>query len=155
MRLIPPDELVMLSPEVPSAEKSIHVDLASQVVTAFEGEKPVFTARCSSGQQGTDTPKGKYSTYHKGPSIHMTNQGDAVNNVYNLPGVPWCSFFTGAGHAFHGAYWHNDYGRARSHGCVNLRSSDAKWLYRWTSPQVPPDEDYLQVPGEGTPVTVV
>ncbi|MBI5944795.1 MAG: L,D-transpeptidase family protein [Chloroflexi bacterium] len=155
MRLIPPEELGMLSAEIPAAEKLIHVDLASQMVTAFEGEKLVFSSRCSSGQQGTDTPKGEYSTYHKGPSIHMTNQGDAVNNIYNLAGVPWCSFFTGAGHAFHGAYWHNDYGRPRSHGCVNLPSADAKWLYRWTSPPVPPETDYLHLPGEGTRVNIV
>lgn len=157
MRLIPPEELTMLSPEVPAAEKSIHVDLANQLVTAFEGDKVVFTQRCSSGQEGTGTPVGEFSTYHKGPSIHMTNdQGDAViKNVYSLAGVPWTSFFTGMGHAFHGTYWHNDYGRPRSHGCVNLPSSASKWLYRWCSPQVPANEDYLQSPGEGTKVTVV
>lgn len=155
MRFIPTEELSPLSPDIPDADKFIHVDLASQMVTAFEGNTMVFSARCSSGQQGTDTPKGDFSTYHKGPSIHMTNQGDAVNNIYNLAGVPWCSFFTGAGHAFHGAYWHNDYGRPRSHGCVNLSSADAKWIYRWSRPVVPPDEDYLNLPGQGTRVQVV
>jgi hypothetical protein len=157
MRLIPPEELTMLSPEVPAADKLIHVDLATQMVTAFEGEKMVFSTRCSSGQKGTDTPSGEFSTYHKGPSIHMTNsQGDAViKNVYNLAGVPWCSFFTGAGHAFHGTYWHNDYGRPRSHGCVNLPSELSKWIYRWTNPFVPPEEDYLNLPGQGTRVIIV
>jgi hypothetical protein len=157
MRLIPPEELTMLSPEVPAADKLIHVDLATQMVTAFEGEKMVFSTRCSSGQKGTDTPSGEFSTYHKGPSIHMTNsQGDAViKNVYNLAGVPWCSFFTGAGHAFHGTYWHNDYGRPRSHGCVNLPSELSKWIYRWTNPFVPPEEDYLHLPGQGTRVIIV
>jgi hypothetical protein len=157
MRIVPPEELTMLSPEVPATDKMIHVDLASQLVTAFEGNKMVFSQRCSSGQQGTDTPTGDFSTYHKGPSIHMTNdQGDAViKNVYNLAGVPWCSFFTGAGHAFHGTYWHNDYGRPRSHGCVNLPSAAAKWLYRWTNPLIPPETDYLHLPGQGTRVQVV
>ncbi len=155
MRFVPPEELSPLSTNIPDADKLIHVDLASQMVTAFEGNTMVFSARCSSGQKGTDTPSGDFSTYHKGPSIHMTNQGDAVNNIYNLAGVPWCSFFTGAGHAFHGAYWHNDYGRPRSHGCVNLASADAKWIYRWTSPVVPPEEDYVNLPGQGTRVQVV
>ncbi|MFN3492021.1 MAG: L,D-transpeptidase, partial [Anaerolineales bacterium] len=91
---------------------------------------------------------------HKGPSIHMTNFGDAVANIYSLPGVPWCSFFTGSGHAFHGTYWHNDYGRPRSNGCVNLPSSVSKWVYRWTSPVVPVGVDYLQLPGQGTRVIV-
>jgi hypothetical protein len=156
MRLIPNDELSTLSPEVPDEEKSIVVDLSVQLVTAFEGEKLVFSQRCASGVRGTDTPKGEFRTYHKGPSVHMTNEGDAVENesVYSLPGVPWCAFFTGAGNAFHGTYWHNDYGRPRSHGCVNIPSESAKFLYRWTNPNVPPDEDYIHLPGEGTRVQV-
>lgn len=154
MRLIPNEELTQLSPEVPNEEKLLHVDLASQIVTAFEGQKMVLSVRCASGQRGTDTPKGEWFTYHKGPSIHMTNRGDAVANIYNLPGVPWCSFFTGSGHAFHGTYWHNDYGRLRSNGCVNLPSKVAKWVYRWTSPVVPVNEDYLHQPGSGTRVVI-
>ncbi len=156
MRLVPNDELSPLSPEVSDADKHIVVDLSTQLVTAFEGEKLVFSQRCSSGVKGTDTPRGEFTTYHKGPSVHMTNEGDAVENesVYSLPGVPWCAFFTGAGNAFHGTYWHNDYGRPRSHGCVNLPSEAAKFLYRWTKPSVPPDEDYVHLPGEGTRVHI-
>jgi len=155
MRLVPYDELTLLSPEVPGDDKSIVIELQTQMVTAFEGDKMVFSQRCSSGAEGTETPKGEFRTYHKGPAIHMTNQGDALENIYNLPGVPWCSFFTSLGHALHGAYWHNDYGRPRSHGCVNLPSEAAKFLYRWTLPTVPVDEDYLQRPGEGTKVQII
>lgn len=154
MRLIPNEELTPLSPEIPNEEKLLHVDLKSQIVTALEGDQIVLSARCASGQRGTDTPKGTWYTYHKGPSIHMTNRGDAVANIYNLPGVPWCSFFTGSGHAFHGTYWHNDYGRLRSNGCVNLPSKIAKWVYRWTTPVVPYNVDYLNLPGQGTKVVI-
>ncbi len=156
MRLIPNEELTLLSPEVPEAEKKIMVDLTTQLVTAFEGEKLVFSQRCSSGVKGTDTPKGEFRTYHKGPSIHMTNEGDALEeeSVYSLPGVPWCSFFTSQGNAFHGTWWHNDYGRPRSHGCVNLPSEASKFLYRWSLPTVPPEEDYIHKPGEGTLVQI-
>ncbi len=154
MRLVPSDELTLLSPDVPDEEKLIVVDLKAQMVTAFEGEKLVFSQRCSSGARGTETPTGEFRTYHKGPSVHMTNQGDALENIYNLPGVPWCAFFTGIGNAFHGTYWHNDYGRPRSHGCVNLPSEAAKFIYRWTLPNVPPDADYVHRPGEGTRVQI-
>ena len=154
MRLVPFDELTMLSPEVPVDDKLIVVNLETQMVTAFEGENMVFSQRCSSGAEGTETPKGEFRTYHKGPAVHMTNQGDALENIYNLPGVPWCSFFTGAGHALHGAYWHNDYGRPRSHGCVNLPSDAAKFLYRWSMPNVPVDAEYIHRPGEGTRLQV-
>ena len=155
MRLIPTEELSLLSPDIPESEKLIHVDLPTQMVTAFEGDTMVFSSRCSSGTKGTRTPTGEFLTYHKGPSVHMTNQGDAVNNIYDLPGVPWCTFFTGFGNAFHGTYWHNDYGRPRSHGCINLPSEDAKWIYRWSRPNVPADEDYLHLPGEGTRIQIV
>ncbi|MEO5886337.1 MAG: L,D-transpeptidase [Anaerolineales bacterium] len=154
MRLVSNDELALASPEVAEEEKSIVVDLATQLVTAFEGEKLVFSQRCSSGAKGTETPKGEFRTYHKGPSIHMTNQGDAIEGIYDLPGVPWVAFFTGNGDGFHGTYWHNDYGRPRSHGCVNLPSAAAKFLYRWTKPNVPPDVDYVHLPGEGTRVQI-
>jgi hypothetical protein len=154
MRLVPDEELTLLSPEVNASEKIIYVDLGAQLVTAFEGDKMVFSSRCSSGTKGTRTPEGEFLTYHKGPSIHMSNEGDDEANIYDLPGVPWCSFFTGMGNAFHGTYWHNDYGRPRSHGCVNLPSEAAKFLYRWTTPVVPPRTDYLHLPGEGTRVKV-
>ena len=155
MRLIPPQELSLISPSIPEQDKLIHLDLSTQLVTAFEQDRMVLSARCSSGGKGTRTPTGEFLTYHKGPSIHMTNQGDAVNNIFDLPGVPWCTFFTGSGNAFHGTYWHNDYGRPRSHGCINLRLEDAKWLYRWSRPNVPPDTSYLHQPGQGTRVQIV
>jgi hypothetical protein len=154
MRIVPDEELAPLSPDVPEDLKFIHVDLTTQTVTAFEGDTPVLVAPCATGAGNTKTPLGDYRTYHKGPSIHMTNQGDVEIGAYDLPGVPWVSFFTGTGVAFHGTYWHNDYGRPRSQGCVNLRSVDAKFIYRWTRPAVPPETDYLNLPGQGTVVWV-
>ena len=155
MRVVTPDELSPLSLEVPESSKYIYVDLATQTVTAFEDEKLVRVARCASGAKGTETPVGEFRTYHKGPSIHMTNQGDGTENTYHLPGVPWVSFFTGTGVALHGTYWHNDYGRPSSRGCVNLTSEDAKFLYRWTRPVVAAGTPYLSQPGDGTLVKVV
>jgi hypothetical protein len=156
MRLVPPDELSLLSPSASEARKEIVVDLPSQSVTAFEGETAVLVARCSSGGKGTRTPTGTFRTYHKGPSIHMSNDGEVgAGRPYDLPGVPWVSFFTGTGISFHGTYWHNDYGQPRSHGCVNLTPADAKFIYRWTRPELPASTAYLHLPGEGTLVRVV
>jgi hypothetical protein len=155
MRVVSQEELVPLSPEVPEEQKRIYVDLASQTVTAFEGENSILVTRCASGAKGSETPLGEFRTYHKGPSIHMTNQGDGTANTYHLPGVPWVSFFTGSGVAFHGTYWHNDYGRPSSRGCVNLTPSDAKFIYRWSWPPVPVGTPYLNQLGQGTLVQVV
>ncbi|HUH97647.1 MAG TPA: L,D-transpeptidase family protein [Anaerolineales bacterium] len=156
MRLVPDSELTPLSSDVPDQDKHIYVDTDAQLVTAFEEDRPVLIARCSSGGKGTRTPPGDYQTFHKGPTIHMTNDGaPGAGRGYDLPGVPWVSFFTGTGISFHGTYWHNDYGRPRSHGCVNLSPDDAKFIYRWTSPLVPPGTAYLYEPGSGTKVEVV
>lgn len=152
MRLIPNEELTLLSGIVPPELKLIHVDLASQSLIAFEDDKPVLMTRISSGAGGTPTPTGIYRTYHKGPSIHMFNQDDTAD--YDLPGVPWVSFFTGTGISFHGTYWHNDYGIPRSHGCVNLTPQASKFIYRWSLPLVPPGEDYIHRPGQGTFVQI-
>jgi hypothetical protein len=156
MRLVPYDELTLLSPDVPESSKIIHVDTATQTVTAFEGDTAVFSARCSSGGKSTKTPLGEFLTYHKGSTIHMTNDGAAgAGRGFDLPGVPWVTFFTSTGVSFHGTYWHNDYGTPRSHGCVNLLPEDAKFLYRWSSPLVPADTQYLHLPGTGTRVEIV
>jgi hypothetical protein len=156
LRLVPDDELTLLSADVPEERKRIHVDTGTQSVTAFEDDQAVLVARCSSGGKGTRTPLGEFQTFHKGPTIHMTNDGEAgAGRGYDLPGVPWVSFFTGTGVSFHGTYWHNDYGQPRSHGCVNLLPADAKFLYRWSRPEVPPDTQYLYKPGEGTHVQIV
>jgi len=156
MRLVPDEELTLLSPDVPDALKHIYVDLARQAVILFENDRPVRVARCSSGGADTKTPLGNFQTFHKGPTIHMTNDGEAgAGRGYDLPGVPWVSFFTSTGVSFHGTYWHNDYGRPRSHGCINLPPADAKFLYRWTQPLVPMDTQYLYTPGEGTRVEII
>lgn len=154
VRLVPDEELSPLSTDVPNDLKTIYVDLASQTVMAFEDERLVLRTPCASGAGRSRTPGGQYLTYHKGPSIHMTNDGDPKKDLYDLPGVPWVSFFTSTGIAFHGTYWHNDFGQPRSHGCVNLPNSAAKFLYRWTSPAVPPEKDYMHTPGMGTRVHV-
>jgi lipoprotein-anchoring transpeptidase ErfK/SrfK len=156
MRLVPDDELNSLSADIPEASKYILVDTRVQLVTAFEDDIPVLVARCSSGAKGTRTPAGEFQTFHKGSTIHMANDGEAgAGGGYDLPGVPWVSFFTGTGIAFHGTYWHNNFGQPLSHGCVNLSPADAKFIYRWTRPVVPPGTQYLYSPGKGTRVKVV
>ena len=73
----------------------------------------------------------------------MATGTDVVGPEYNLPGVPWCSYFTESGAALHGTYWHNDFGRRNSAGCVNLTPANAKKLYRWTRPTAASSDRYL------------
>jgi len=139
MRIIPDEELAPLSPDVPDADKLIEVHLPRQLVLAYEGSRLVFAARAATGGQYLSgrwtTPPGQFITSYKRPTRHMA-AGDIASSGFDLPGVPWVLYITKSGISFHGTYWHNDYGRPRSHGCINLTPQAAKWLYRWTSPSV-------------------
>jgi lipoprotein-anchoring transpeptidase ErfK/SrfK len=139
LRLVTADEVTPLSPDVPAEEKLIRVHLDSQTVVLYEGDKPVQMLRCSAGTKYFDTymtPTGTFTTDYKRASRHMINGNRATANTFDLPGVPWVSYFNEDGVSFHGTYWHNDFGRPRSHGCVNLPSEGSKWIYRWTIPTV-------------------
>jgi lipoprotein-anchoring transpeptidase ErfK/SrfK len=146
LRVVPPSELAPLSPHVVSTDKRIVVRLRDQLAIAYEYDIPVFMARVASGAEFSNgrflTPVGRHKTFHKRPSRHMA-AGDLASNGYDLPGVPWICYINEKGVAFHGTYWHNDYGRPRSHGCINLTPAAAKWIYRWTLPKVPPHVDMI------------
>jgi len=140
LRIIPESEITLLSPEVPNIAKRIEVRLDTQVVIAYEYNKPVYMVKAATGADFSSgkyiTPPGHHLTNYKRPSRHMA-AGNLAYNGYDLPGVPWIIYITESGIAFHGTYWHNDFGKARSHGCINLPSKASKWLYRWTLPSVP------------------
>jgi lipoprotein-anchoring transpeptidase ErfK/SrfK len=145
-RIVSIEELTPISSQVPIQEKRIEVRTAEQVVVAYEYDRPVFMARTATGARFSNgdfsTPPGRHITAHKRPSRHMA-AGNLAANGYDLPGVPWITYITESGISFHGTYWHNNFGRPRSHGCINLTPKAARWIYRWTYPQVPPQEQFV------------
>lgn len=147
MRIIPAEEMSPLSQDVPIEEKLIVVGLKEQRMFAFEGAELAFTARISTGRRYTPTPEGEFKTFHKRSTRHMSSG-------YDLVGVPWCTFITENGVAFHGTYWHDDYGIPHSHGCINLPSKMAQKVFRWTAPVLPPERRFLYKPGMGTAVRI-
>lgn len=158
MRPIAPEEIAPISPHVPPEEKRLEVRLKDQVAVAYEGSQAVFMTRIASGGKFIDgdytTPVGRYITNRKRPSRHMASGDLAAPTAYDLPGVPWVSYLTLSGISFHGTYWHNDFGKPRSHGCINVSPQAAQWIYRWTTPAVPYDER-TWIKDEGTRVDVV
>lgn len=116
--------------EAPYSGRWIDVNLSTQTLTAYEGSVPVFTALVSTGLPATPTVTGHFKIYSKYTAIDMAGPG------YYLPAVPWTMFFY-RGYALHGAYWHNNFGRPMSHGCVNLSVPDAKWLFEFASVGTP------------------
>jgi len=143
VRIVPKEELAPLSPDVPNENKRIELRLDDQLVLAYEYGQVVFATRVSTGGKRMSgkytTPVGDFITFHKRPTRHMA-AGDIASNGFDLPGVPWVLYITESGISFHGTYWHNDYGRPHSHGCINMTPQSAKWLFRWTLPTVPPEK---------------
>ena len=149
LRPLPLDVFDPITPDIPWEEKLIEVNLSTQTLAAYEYGKVVFQTSVSTGIPGggesgvgglstttPSSPKGKFfEIMEKVPSKHMGN-GNLFGDVddYELPGVPWTSFFTAVGHAFHGTYWHENFGTPMSHGCVNMRTNDANWIFRWARP---------------------
>lgn len=148
MHIFDSKELLPINPEIPSDQKKIEVRLSDQVVIAYENNNPVFFAKTSTGARFIDgdyrTQPGTYITNRKRPSRHMAAGDPAAPNSYDLPGIPWVTYLTESGVSFHGTYWHNDYGRPRSHGCINLTPYDAQWIYLWSSPSVPFSKETYQ-----------
>ena len=149
-RPITAEELAPISPEIDQWTKHIEVSISTQTLTAYEGQKVVMKTNISSGMLtsstlwkiSTKTPSGTHNIESKMPSKHMGN-GFMTDDpdAYELPGVPWCCFFVmDIGVAIHGTYWHTNFGNPMSHGCVNMRSEEAKWIYRWTIPLATIDE---------------
>lgn len=123
--------LPLEKPDSVGTERWISVDLYEQVVVAYEDETPVFATLTSTGLPRWPTREGTWHIYFRNPREYMS-WGTVGDDFYALEEVPWTMFFD-QGRALHGAYWHDGFGYRRSHGCVNLSITDAKWLYDWVA----------------------
>jgi lipoprotein-anchoring transpeptidase ErfK/SrfK len=131
----PPPEVTL------EGERWIDVDLSQQALVAYEGKRPVFATIVSTGKgpPGSEfaTRPGTFRIWVKVFTTKMDNlDKEDVDRHYAIEDVPWVQFFDKA-IALHGAFWHRDFGRVRSHGCVNLAPLDARWLFAFTSPHLP------------------
>ena len=104
--------------------KWIDVDLTRQKLVAYVGGKAVNSSLVSTGVAGKRTPTGTFTIRDHVRSQLMTGPG------YYLPNVPYVMHFYGHD-ALHGTYWHHNFGHPMSHGCINLPTAFASWLYSW------------------------
>jgi len=152
LRRVPAEELTPISPG--RGDKRIEIHIAQQSLSCYEGDTLVFSTPISSGVGGTATPKGEHRVLYKRHTQRMIGGGE--DDYYDLPGVAFPTYFTWSGVAVHGTYWHNDYGRPHSHGCVNVTADAARWVFRWADPPVPYGEHTLRsAPDEGVRVVVI
>jgi L,D-transpeptidase catalytic domain len=127
--------------EVKEGERWFDVELASQTLTAYVGDRPVFATLVSTGrgQPGTAlaTPKGLHRIWVKLAKSDMDNlENLEASESYAIQAVPWVMYFQ-KGYGLHGTFWHRAFGRVQSHGCVNLSPADAERLFELASPRLP------------------
>ncbi len=125
--------------ELGDDERWIDVDVDEQVLTVYEGARPVFATLVSTGRadRAHATPLGEFHIWAKLAFSDMTNLARAhVRRNYAIEAVPWVQYFERA-NGLHAAFWHDDFGHRHSHGCVNLSPRDARRLFDLTSPALP------------------
>lgn len=103
--------------------KHIRVDVSRRRVAVYEAGKLVRVLhRASFGRSGHETPLLRNATL----SLSRRERLHRSTRYYGAP-MPYALFLREAPNiAFHGG----DTG-ARSHGCIHLARSDAKWLFAW------------------------
>lgn len=122
-------------------DKWIQVRITWGTLVAYEGDEPVYVTAISPGQDGVTerahghtTKRGTYSVGWKLISADMA--GVEKTKPWAVDEVPFVAYYKDS-YALHGAWWHDDFGRPKSHGCVNLAPRDAQWLWRWMEPGLP------------------
>lgn len=159
-RPITAEELSPIHPE--AADKRVVVDVLHQTLACYEGQQEVYFCRVSTGAKFDmygnvvdkwATPVGTHIVTRKYISLQMS--GGTTGAGYDLPGIAWTSIFATGGVAIHSTFWHNNFGDPVSHGCVNATPEDAKWIFRWTLPQVVYDPGAVDVTVTGQESTVV
>jgi lipoprotein-anchoring transpeptidase ErfK/SrfK len=159
LRVIPAEEVSPISPDVDDKLIVVYLNRNLQYLLALENGREVYYAVISSGGRNPETghwstPLGEHPIWHK--RIGMRMGGGDLESGFDLVGVGWTCLFSRLGEAVHSTHWHNDFGIPKSHGCVNARPEDAKWLFRWTTPTVdyPLGDKQVAMPG-GTRVKVI
>lgn len=125
--------------EVGVDERWIEVNLREQTLAAYEGSQMVYATLISSGLPRWQTIVGLFRIWVKIKAGKMSGGSLENGDYYYLADVPWTMYFKG-GYGLHSAYWHDDFGRPKSHGCVNLSPLDAYWLFQWATPDLDPEE---------------
>jgi lipoprotein-anchoring transpeptidase ErfK/SrfK len=113
-----------------SPDRWIEINLTTQRLFAWEGNKNVYAVIVSTGKKTTPTNPGLFKIKEKRPIDRMRGEG------YDVANVPHAMYYYG-GYAIHGAYWHNNFGTPVSHGCTNVAPDHAEWLFDWADVGTP------------------
>jgi lipoprotein-anchoring transpeptidase ErfK/SrfK len=107
-------------------DRWIDINLSEQKLYAYEMNTVVNTFIVSTGVAAHPTIPGSFRIYIKYITDDMAGPG------YYLYDVPYVMYYD-KGYGIHGTYWHSNFGTPASHGCTNMKTDDAKWLFNWAS----------------------
>jgi len=125
-----------------TGDKRIEVDLTTQRMYAYEGENLLYSFLISSGLWDR-TPTGTFKVWTKIRSQKMSGGSKELGTYYYLPNVPYVMFFYNdkvakkVGYSLHGTYWHNNFGKPMSHGCINMKTPEIAQVYSWAEVGIP------------------
>ena len=120
----------------------IDVDLDEPaMVTAYEGNKVVYTTLAIKGTRNTPTPVGTFSILRRVRNETMDSETIGIPRDgpggYLLKNVLYTQYFTPDGASLHYNYWTGTFGYAGSHGCLGLSLEDSRWLWDWAEVGTP------------------
>ncbi len=107
-------------------QRWIDIDLTNQMLYAYQGKNLVNSFVVSTGVWTHPTVVGQYQIYL------MYRYADMSGPGYYLPNVPYVMYFY-SGYGIHGTYWHHNFGTPMSHGCINMQTDEAAWIFNWAS----------------------
>ena len=82
----------------------------------------MHTFLVSTGLPATPTPVGQFRIWIKLRTDDMSGPG------YYIEDVPYVMYFY-QGYGLHDVTWHGNFGHPMSHGCANLPTEEAEWLF--------------------------
>lgn len=117
--------------ETTTLARLLEVDLSEQRLYLKENGAVVDSWLISSGREGPSrTIPGRFTINWHVRSQTMTGTNFDTGVRYDVPNVEWVMYFNGD-QAFHGAYWHDNFGNRMSNGCVNMPNYLAERIYNW------------------------
>ena len=136
-----------------SDDKWIEIDLGRQMLIAHQGDQIILQSPISSGLWNK-TPTGEYRIWYKIRSTKMEGGSKLNGTYYYLPNVPYAMYFY-KDYGIHGTYWHNNFGRPMSHGCVNSPPPIAEKLFYWANPPLPEGKHAIRSTSENPGTRVI
>jgi hypothetical protein len=107
------------------------------LLTAYEDDRPVYSALVLFGRSATETAQGEHQILRRveNETMDSATLGIPRNSPkgYYLEDVLYTQYFTDDGAAMHYNYWSSNFGHPGTHGCLGLNLDDAKWFWDWAS----------------------